>query len=39
MSEALRARVQDSLDWQGTMRHLDVRLVDVESGQVELALP
>lgn len=32
-------RVQDSLDRQGMMRHLDVRLLRVEKGLVELALP
>lgn len=39
MSEAMRERVQASLNRQGMMRHLGVRLVRVESGLVELALP
>ena len=37
--DALWTRVQDSLSRQGMMRHLDVRLIRVESGLVELALP
>ena len=37
--DALWARVQDSLDRQGMMRHLGVRLLRVEAGEVELALP
>jgi uncharacterized protein (TIGR00369 family) len=36
---ALWDRVQASLSRQGMMRHLGVRLVRVESGLVELALP
>lgn len=39
MSEAMRERVQASLNRQGMMRHLGVRLMRVESGLVELALP
>jgi uncharacterized protein (TIGR00369 family) len=38
-SNALWHRVQDSLNRQGMMRHLDARLVRVEPGLVELALP
>lgn len=38
-NEALWKRVQDSLDRQGMMRHLGVRLLRVEPGLVELALP
>lgn len=37
--DALWKRVQDSLSRQGMMRHLDVRLIRVEPGLVELALP
>ncbi len=37
--EPLWTRVQDSLDRQGMMRHLGVRLLRVEPGLVELALP
>jgi uncharacterized protein (TIGR00369 family) len=37
--EALRQRVQTSLDRQGMMRQLGVRLMSVAPGQVELALP
>ena len=37
--DALWSRVQDSLDRQGMMRHLGVRLLRVEAGEVELALP
>jgi uncharacterized protein (TIGR00369 family) len=36
---ALRQRVQASLDRQGMMRHLGVRLLDVAPGQVTLVLP
>ncbi|WP_232788478.1 PaaI family thioesterase [Macromonas nakdongensis] len=38
-SAALRERVQASLDRQGMMRHLGVRLLDVAPGQVTLVLP
>ena len=38
-AEALWRRVQDSLDRQGMMRHLEARLVRVEPGLVEIALP
>jgi uncharacterized protein (TIGR00369 family) len=37
--DAMWTRVQDSLGRQGMMRHLGVRLLRVESGLVELALP
>ena len=37
--EALWTRVQDSLSRQGMMRHLGARLLRVEPGLVELALP
>jgi uncharacterized protein (TIGR00369 family) len=37
--DALWQRVQDSLDRQGMMRHLEARLLRVESGLVEIALP
>jgi uncharacterized protein (TIGR00369 family) len=37
--DALWARVQMSLDRQGMMRHLGARLLRVEPGLVELALP
>ena len=37
--DALWSRVQDSLDRQGMMRHLGARLLRVESGLVEIALP
>ena len=37
--DALWQRVQASLDRQGMMRHLGARLLRVESGLVELALP
>jgi uncharacterized protein (TIGR00369 family) len=37
--DALWKRVQDSLDRQGMMRHLEARLVRVEPGLVEIALP
>jgi uncharacterized protein (TIGR00369 family) len=37
--DALWQRVQDSLDRQGMMRHLGARLLRVESGLVEIALP
>ncbi|WP_233505922.1 PaaI family thioesterase [Rhodoferax lacus] len=37
--EALWKRVQDSLDRQGMMRHLGARLLRVEPGLVEIALP
>jgi len=37
--DALRQRVQDSLDRQGMMRHLGARLLRVEPGLVEIALP
>ena len=38
-TSALWQRVQDSLDRQGMMRHLEARLLRVEPGLVELALP
>lgn len=38
-ADAMWTRVQDSLSRQGMMRHLGVRLLHVESGMVELALP
>jgi uncharacterized protein (TIGR00369 family) len=38
-ADALWKRVQDSLDRQGMMRHLEARLVRVEPGLVEIALP
>jgi uncharacterized protein (TIGR00369 family) len=38
-AEALWKRVQDSLDRQGMMRHLEARLLRVEPGLVEIALP
>ena len=38
-TDALWKRVQDSLDRQGMMRHLEARLVRVEPGLVEIALP
>ena len=38
-NDTLWTRVQDSLSRQGMMRHLGVRLLRVESGLVELALP
>jgi uncharacterized protein (TIGR00369 family) len=37
--DALWKRVQDSLDRQGMMRHLEARLMRVEPGLVEIALP
>ena len=37
--DALWQRVQSSLDRQGMMRHLGARLLRVEPGLVELALP
>ena len=37
--DALWTRVQDSLDRQGMMRHLEARLLRVEPGLVEIALP
>lgn len=37
--EALWARVQQSLERQGLMRHLGARLMRVEPGLVEIALP
>ena len=37
--DALRQRVQASLDRQGMMIHLGVRLLHVEPGRVTLALP
>jgi uncharacterized protein (TIGR00369 family) len=37
--DALWSRVQDSLDRQGMMRHLGARLLRVEQGLVEIALP
>ena len=37
--DALWQRVQASLDRQGMMRHLGARLLRVEPGLVELALP
>lgn len=39
MNDVLWGRVQRSLDRQGMMRHLGVRLLRVEPGLVELALP
>jgi len=38
-ADALWKRVQDSLERQGMMRHLEARLLRVESGLVEIALP
>jgi uncharacterized protein (TIGR00369 family) len=38
-TEALRQRVQTSLDRQGMMQQLGVRLLSVAPGRVELALP
>lgn len=38
-NEPLWQRVQDSLDRQGMMRHLGARLLRVEPGLVEIALP
>jgi uncharacterized protein (TIGR00369 family) len=38
-NNALWQRVQDSLDRQGMMRHLGARLLRVEPGLVEIALP
>jgi uncharacterized protein (TIGR00369 family) len=38
-ADALWKRVQDSLDRQGMMRHLEARLLRVEPGLVEIALP
>ena len=38
-SDALWTRVQMSLDRQGMMRHLGARLLRVEPGLVEIALP
>ena len=37
--DALWTRVQDSLNRQGMMRHLEARLLRVEPGLVEIALP
>ena len=37
--DALWTRVQNSFDRQGMMRHLDARLIRVEPGLVEIALP
>lgn len=37
--DAVWTRVQDSLDRQGMMRHLGARLLRVEPGLVEIALP
>ena len=37
--DALWTRVQDSLERQGMMRHLGARLLRVEPGLVEIALP
>jgi len=37
--DAMWKRVQDSLDRQGMMRHLGARLLRVEPGVVEIALP
>jgi uncharacterized protein (TIGR00369 family) len=37
--DALWQRVQNSLDRQGMMRHLEARLLRVEPGLVEIALP
>lgn len=37
--DALWSRVQDSLERQGMMRHLGARLLRVEPGLVEIALP
>jgi acyl-coenzyme A thioesterase PaaI-like protein len=39
LRDELWTRVQNSLDRQGMMRHLGVRLLRVEPGLVELALP
>jgi len=39
MTDAINARVQQSLERQGMMQHLGVRLIRVEPGLVELALP
>ena len=38
-ADTLWKRVQDSLDRQGMMRHLEARLLRVEPGLVEIALP
>lgn len=38
-TEALRLRVQTSLDRQGMMQHLGVKLLRVAPGEVTLALP
>ena len=38
-NEAMRQRVKDSLDRQGMMRQLGVRLLHVEPGVVTLAVP
>ena len=38
-ADALWQRVQDSLERQGMMRHLEARLLRVEPGLVEIALP
>lgn len=38
-NDALRQRVQASLDRQGMMQHLGVRLLDVASGTVTLVMP
>ena len=38
-ADALWQRVQDSLNRQGMMVHLQARLVRVEPGLVEIALP
>jgi uncharacterized protein (TIGR00369 family) len=38
-ADPLWKRVQDSLNRQGMMRHLEARLVRVEPGLVEIALP
>ncbi len=38
-ADALWKRVQDSLERQGMMRHLEARLLRVEPGLVEIALP
>jgi len=39
LPDALWSRVQDSLERQGMMRHLGARLLRVEPGLVEIALP
>jgi uncharacterized protein (TIGR00369 family) len=39
LPDALWTRVQDSFNRQGMMRHLEARLIRVEPGLVEIALP